>query len=246
MTDYRVYRLKAGEKIGIAITYMVVTAAIAVLFYDNAAVCVVGVPGLLAMFRMVSRSKCIRMQKKLNMEFKEMLLSLAANMAAGYSMEKAFVPVYQEMEGLYQGRSYIQGEIKMIIAGLEMNTDMKILLKNFAERSGLDDVMEFAKVSAVAGRSGGNLIKMMKKMVQTIEERLEVEDEIDTMVTAKQMEYNIMSAMPFVIVLYMRVCNPGYMNALYGNVFGIAAMSVCLIVIFLMVAWGRKIINIRV
>lgn len=88
MTDYRVYRLKAGEKIGIAITYMVVTAAIAVLFYDNAAVCVVGVPGLLAMFRMVSRSKCIRMQKKLNMEFKEMLLSLAANMAAGYSMER--------------------------------------------------------------------------------------------------------------------------------------------------------------
>ena len=253
MTDYRVYRLKAGEKIGIAITYMVVTAAIAVLFYDNAAVCVVGVPGLLAMFRMVSRSKCIRMQKKLNMEFKEMLLSLAANMAAGYSMEKAFVPVYQEMEGLYQGRSYIQGEIKMIIAGLEMNTDMKILLKNFAERSGLDDVMEFAKVSAVAGRSGGNLIKMMKKMVQTIEygdDRRtaieQVEDEIDTMVTAKQMEYNIMSAMPFVIVLYMRVCNPGYMNALYGNVFGIAAMSVCLIVIFLMVAWGRKITNIRV
>lgn len=55
-----------------------------------------------------------------------------------------------------------------------------------------------------------------------------------------------MSAMPFVIVLYMRVCNPGYMNALYGNVFGIAAMSVCLIVIFLMVAWGRKITNIRV
>lgn len=101
-------------------------------------------------------------------------------------------------------------------------------------------------MSAVAGRSGGNLIKMMKKMVQTIEERLEVEDEIDTMVTAKQMEYNIMSAMPFVIVLYMRVCNPGYMNALYGNVFGIAAMSVCLIVIFLMVAWGRKITNIRV
>ena len=36
------------------------------------------------------------------------------------------------------------------------------------------------------------------------------------------------------------------MNALYGNVFGIAAMSVCLIVIFLMVAWGRKITNIRV
>ena len=246
MTDYRVYRLKAGEKIGIAIIYMAAAAAIAVLFYDNAAVSVIGIPGIFVVFRMVSQSKCSRIQKKLNMEFKEMLLSLAANMAAGYSMEKAFVPVYQEMEGLYQGRSYIQGEIKMIIAGLEMSTDVRVLLKNFAERSGLDDVMEFARVSAVAGRSGGNHIKMMKKMVQTIEERLEVEDEIDTMITAKRLEYNIMSAMPFAIVLYMRVCNPGYMNALYGNVFGIAAMSVCLIVIFLTVIWGRKITNIRV
>ena len=101
-------------------------------------------------------------------------------------------------------------------------------------------------MSAVAGRSGGNLIKMMKKMVQTIEERLEVEDEIDTMVTAKRMEYNIMSAMPFVIVLYMRVCNPGYMDVLYGNIPGASLMTVCLGLIVMTILWGRKIININV
>ncbi len=56
MTDYRVYRLKAGEKIGIAITYMVVTAAIAVLFYDNAAVCVVGVPGLESVYEVEGKN----------------------------------------------------------------------------------------------------------------------------------------------------------------------------------------------
>ena len=246
MTDYRVYRLKAGERMWIAVIYMMMIAGIAVLFFDNVLVGIAGILGIPLVFRTVSRRKCRQIQRKLNIEFKEMLLSLAAYMAAGYSMEKAFVPVYQEMEGVYQGRSYIQGELKVIIAGLEMSTDVKVLLNDLAERSGLDDVKEFASVSAVAGRSGGNLIKMMKKMVQKIEERLEVEDEIDTMITSKRMEYNIMSAMPFAIILYMRVCNPGYMDGLYGNVFGIAAMSICLVIIFLMILWGRKITSIDV
>ena len=161
-------------------------------------------------------------------------------------MEKAFIPVYQEMKGIYQGRSYIQAELKIIISGLEMSTDISKLLNDFAERSGLDDIKEFARVSAVAGRSGGNFIKMMKKMVQTIEGRLEVEDEIDTMITSKRMEYNIMSAMPFAIILYMRICNPGYMDALYGNILGAAAMSICLVIIILAIAWGQKITNIQI
>lgn len=246
MTDYRVYRLKVGERVWITVIYMMAVAGTAVLFFDNVAASIVGMPGILFVFKAVSRRRCRQIQRKLNIEFKDMLLSLAANMAAGYSMEKAFIPVYQEMEGLYQGRSYIQGELKVIIAGLEMSTDVKVLLNDLAERSGLDDVKEFARISAVAGRSGGNLIKMMKKMVQKIDERLEVEDEIDTMITSKRMEYNIMSAMPFAIILYMRVCNPGYMDGLYGNIFGIVAMSICLVVIFLAVLWGRKITSIDV
>lgn len=246
MTDYRVYRLGVKEKLVISVVYMACTAVIAVLFFNNIVICVAGIPGLYVVFRQISERKCEQRKRRLNIEFKEMLLALSANMAAGYSMEKAFIPVYQEMEDLYQGRSYIQGELKVIISGLEMSTEVRILLNDLADRSGLEDVREFARVSAVAGRSGGNLVRMMKKMVQTIEERLEVEDEIDTMITSKRMEYNIMSAMPFAIVLYLRVCNPGYMNAVYGNVAGVVAMLVCLLLVIITVIWGRKITNIRV
>ena len=87
---------------------------------------------------------------------------------------------------------------------------------------------------------------MMKKMVQNMEERIEVEDEIDTMLTAKRLEQNIMSAMPFVIILYLRVCNPGYMDVLYGNIPGASLMTVCLGLIVTTILWGRKIININV
>lgn len=244
--DYKSYRLKPREKIGVTIIYLAVLMAVSYLFFDNVFISAVGLPGIIVAFRKAADRKCKKMQKRLDEEFKNMLLVLSANMAAGYSMEKAFIPVYQEMEGIYQGRSYIQAELKIIISGLEMSTDISKLLNDFAERSGLDDIKEFARVSAVAGRSGGNFIKMMKKMVQTIEGRLEVEDEIDTMITSKRMEYNIMSAMPFAIILYMRICNPGYMDALYGNILGAAAMTICLVIIILAIAWGQKITNIQI
>ena len=89
MTDYRVYRLKAGERMWIAVIYMMMIAGIAVLFFDNVLVGIAGILGIPLVFRTVSRRKCRQIQRKLNIEFKEMLLSLAANMAAGYSMEKA-------------------------------------------------------------------------------------------------------------------------------------------------------------
>ena len=175
-----------------------------------------------------------------------MLLSLSANMAAGYSIESAFAPVYQELAGMYQGSSYIEKEVMIILKGLEINSDVDVLLGDLAKRSQVKDIEEFAHIVVVAKRSGGNLIRMMKKMVQNMEERIEVEDEIDTMLTAKRLEQNIMSAMPFVIILYLRVCNPGYMDVLYGNIPGASLMTVCLGLIVMTILWGRKIININV
>jgi tight adherence protein B len=93
----------------------------------------------------------------------------------------------------------------------------------------------------VAKSSGGNMIALMRKLAANIDSRMEVEDEIDTLVTSKRLEHSIMSVMPFGIVLYLRVCNKGYMDALYGNVVGIAVMTVCLILIILMTMWGKKI-----
>ena len=105
-----------------------------------------------------------------------MLLSLSANMAAGYSIESAFAPVYQELAGMYQGSSYIEKEVMIVLKGLEINSDVDVLLGDFAKRSQVKDIEEFAHIVVVAKRSGGNLIRMMKKMVQNMEERIEVED----------------------------------------------------------------------
>lgn len=55
---------------------------------------------------------------------------------------------------MYQGKSYIRQEMLLIINGLEMSSDVESLLRDMADRSGLQDVKEFAHVVAVAKDSG--------------------------------------------------------------------------------------------
>ena len=52
--------------------------------------------------------------------------------------------------------------------------------------------------------------------------------EIDTVITAKKMEFQIMSVIPLGIIGYMRLSFPEFMAGLYGNLPGAAFMSICL------------------
>lgn len=244
--DYRRYVLSVREKAAIIALYEAGLAVAGLLFYDSLLLCALCAPFAVFVLRMAACSRCAARQRRLNSEFKELLTSLSASMAAGCSIESAFAPAYAELQGIYQGRSLIEREVLIILRGLEMSADIEQLLGDLAARSGVEDIREFAGVVAVAKGSGGNLIQMMKRMVENIDSRLEVEDEIDTMVTSKRLEQNIMSAMPFAIIMYLRVCNKGYMDVMYGNVFGVVVMTVCLAVTALTVVWGRRIIDIRV
>lgn len=244
--DYRKYRPHIKEVVPAGIVYEAVLALVGFLFYNSLLPCLLFAPGFWLFMKALDKRWCDRRQRRLNAEFKELLVALSANMAAGYSLESAFAPAYEELKGIYQGRSLIEKETLYIVRGLQMSADVDVLLADFAERSGLADIREFAGVVKVAKGAGGNLIQMMRRMIHGIDGRIEVEDEIDTMITSKRLEQKIMSAMPFVIILYLRTCNRGYMDVLYGSVFGVVFMTVCLVVIAATVLWGRRITDIRV
>ena len=70
--------------------------------------------------------------------------------------------------------------------------------------------------------------------------------EIQATLASKKSEQMIMSAMPFVILGYMQITSPGFLQVLYGNTFGAAAMTVCLVIYFFAYWMGQKIVNIEV
>ena len=83
--DYDSYKLSVREIVtGIAV-YSVIAVMVSVLFFDSLIPCLVFTPGILIFLRKIADGKCRQRKNKLNNEFKEMLLSLSANMAAGCS-----------------------------------------------------------------------------------------------------------------------------------------------------------------
>ena len=61
------------------------------------------------------------------------------------------------MISIYGEESDIVRELELICTGLNNNINIEVLLTDFAERSGLDDVMSFANVFEVCNRQGGDL-----------------------------------------------------------------------------------------
>jgi tight adherence protein B len=244
--DYRYYSLGISEMMLYITIHGIAFMGICILFYNTLIPMMFFAPFELFMLKNVKKRKCRERQRQLYMEFKEMINSLAANLSAGYSLEKAFEGTYEEMKNIYQGNSYIEGELKNILKGMDMKGNVESLLENFGIRSGIPDVIEFAGVVKVAKNSGGNLVRIIKRTADNISRKFEVENEIDTLISAKRMEQRIMTAMPFGIICYLRLANKGYMDVLYGNMAGITVMTICLFCIWLAWMWGRSIIDIEV
>ena len=68
-------------------------------------------------------------------------------------------------------------------------------------------------------------------------------DKIDVRKEAEQM---IMSLMPAGIILYLKLTSPGFLSVLYGNLFGMCAMTLCLGIYVLSYWLGRRIVDIEV
>lgn len=82
--------------------------------------------------------------------------------------------------------------------------------------------------------------------VQTIAGRLEVREEIDTMLRGRQYEQKIMRAVPLLILIYMDFTSPGFFSVLYGSLLGRGIMTCCLAVYLAALYLAGRISDIQV
>ena len=182
----------------------------------------------------------------MNYQFKDALYSLNAALQAGYSMESAVICCIRDLEKLYPESADIVREFRGMETQMHISMPLETLFLDLAERSKLEDVENFAAVFAAAKRSGGDLSQIVQKTARMLTDKIEVKKEIEATVAAKKMEQVIMSAMPFGIIVYMQVTSPGFLQVLYGNIFGAITMSLCLGIYFLAYWMGCRIVDIEV
>lgn len=207
---------------------VLVTGLLAFFFYRSVWALPLMLPVGWLYLRKSRRHRRRRKNRELLVQFKECLLAVAASMRAGYAVENAFTDSIPDIRSMFGEGCAMERELRLLRQGLSNNVPLETLLTEMGRRSGLEDIQEFAEVFAIAKRNGGSIPVMIDAASGSINRRLAVEEETETLLAARRLEQKVMNAMPFMIVWYVEISNPGYFDILYGNLAGIALMTVCL------------------
>lgn len=179
-------------------------------------------------------------------QFRTAIQAMASALKAGYAAENAVREAYRDISSIYGKDARIIREFSTIIHQLDMKISLTSVFEGFAARTEQEDVENFVHVFSAAKKSGGDSIAIVRSAIRVISEKIETEKEIETMIAAKKIEFEIMCAVPYVIILYMKATFGEFLSVLYGNVSGVAVMSICLAVYIGAYQVGRKMIRIEV
>lgn len=237
--------LKADLILGIGLG-LIGSFAIGYLFYDSWIGALCFSPATIFFLRLYMEWKQKKKRRQLLLEFKELLYALSANLKAGYSFENAWIGAGKDLRILYPQGSQIAEEVEQVSTQLGLNVPIEKAISIFAEHCEAEEVQSFSQVVNTAKRSGGNLIHMMDKTINVIAEKIEVDQEIQTILSGKKMEQRIMCGMPILMMLYLRLTNSVYLDAMYHNWIGVLIMTVCIVGIGFAAWWGNRIVEIEV
>ena len=243
--DYYVYRMNSVEKglgalMGFGAGFFVCMVFFRSILFSVIAGGLLAVPGI-AKYGNYLKEK--RMQNLL-FQFRDMMESLSASYSAGKNTQGAFQDACADLISIYGEKADIVHELKLMVSGLYNGQNIDDMLSNFALRSHLDDIESFATIFEVTNRYGGNLKKVVGETRQIINEKIETEMEIRTLLTANKNDLNIMILMP--VVLMLMLGGMGDMSIVQNTPVNVVIKLIALALFGGAYYMGRKIVDIRI
>ncbi len=180
---------------------------------------------------------------RLRRQFRDAIQAVSSALEAGYSAENAWKEAWQEMVCIYGRNALISREFEGMVRSISLNEPLEKVLQDFSDRTGLPEAESFTQVFCLAKRSSGDLVSIIESTVETISEKLSVQEEIMTLTADKQLEETIMSVIPAGIILYLDFAFQGFLDILYTTLMGRAVMTGCLIVYAAAVILGQSMVS---
>lgn len=238
--------IKKSEYVKAFLQGILLLCMVSYLFYGTPVCAILLSPYLIRYFRSWQKQVIQKKKQAFKLQFKDAIQSLSAALNVGYSVENAMHETRKELQLLYKKEEPVLREFRYMTHQLEMHLTIETILEEFAARTEDEEVQIFATVFSMAKRSGGDMIGIIRNAVNQIGEKIDVKREIDTMMSAKRLEFRIMTAVPFAMICYMKLSFPEFMDVLYGNVLGVIVMTVCLLIYVAAYEFGKRIVEIEV
>lgn len=183
---------------------------------------------------------------KLQEEFMHGLGVLNSSLQAGLSMENAWKEVEKETKFLYGDSSDFYMVMKEMNRKVAHNTPIEKLFLEFAYKSKVEEIIQFAELLEFGKRSGSNWKRIIEVTVNQMLERHEAKQQIEIMVAEKRMEQRIMNVVPLGLLAFLQVSAWDYMEVLYHNWLGGIAMTFFLIGYVIAIMLSQRILKVQV
>ena len=235
LTDYDQYFMGKRERALTIVFAMAVLAAIGYVFYHSLIMC-----ALLSLFG-------FRFPKIRTAQIKDMLYSLSSALSVGKSVETGIRDSLKDLAVIYPDpETDIIAELEYILRGLGMNRTVEEMFGQFAERAHIEDIDNFVDVFVTCKRTGGDLMETMRSTSSAIGEKIETKQEIETMISGKKFEFQILMVLPVVMVVFFTATSGDYMAPVFTEWAGRLAMTVAILFFGAAYVVGSKIMKISV
>lgn len=244
--DYSIYRFSRKEWVSGTFLYCCLDGVISYLFFESWLAWMLLLPGIFLFWKEQRQMGKRKRERMMQAQFMTGMQMVCTSLQAGYAVENAFKEALGELEKMYEPDAFVIREFQAIVSRVGLNQSIEALLLDLGQRTQVEDICNFAEVFYTAKRTGGDLLAIVRNTVSCIQQKQETRMEIETSLSGKVMEQNMMSGIPVFILGYVRLTSPDFLEVMYHSGIGIAVMSICLGVYLAAYLWGKKIMDIQV
>ena len=229
MTDYSLYKLSLKEILLLSMVLIALLEVIGILIY-NSPYGIILFPLVYLLYEKRHREnlKKKRLDRMRN-QFKDVLYSFSSSFATGDSMLAAMEKGIVVLNDIYGEGSELAGELYEMVKKIRAAGDEEVdLWLDFGKRSHIEDIRDFSEVFASCRDSGGDLARTVDRATEILTEKISVEDEIKIMAKQKVTEGRLVGVMPVIMIVFLRMTSPSYMNVMYESLQGRIMMTFCM------------------
>jgi len=181
-----------------------------------------------------------RRLNRLHGQVVDVLMILASSLRAGHSFLQALDMVSKEIA------EPAATEFTRAVSETRLGRPVDEALSALATRMGSED-FDWAMMAVNIQREvGGNLAEVLDTVAETLRDRDAVRRQVKVLAAEGKLSARILTALPFLIGLYVFKVNPGYMSLLFSTTMGLLMLGVASFLMLSGILIMRKMVRIDV
>jgi tight adherence protein B len=140
----------------------------------------------------------------------------------------------------------IAGEFGRVHEEQSLGMSLKNSLQNLMQRVPLLELKMCAIAILVQRETGGNLAELLDTSAQTIRERFQIKEDLNTLTTGSRMSAVLLCVLPIVVVIIIGFINRGFLDPLFYDPRGHRLLAVAAILQVCGLWMVRRILRIRI